>query len=175
MKHSLLRRRTETVHIHMNLAAAESLAIFFFLLGYPGVRLKVSEWIHLISFNFLLLQFVPSLFCSRNYPSWQVLPPYVFTSISAALSCLVCVPNSGWWSSLVIRLRLQLCNVPQEADRMEVCANWFISWFKLGGNKDLNTLAECVYLNHLSTSIYRTFRWKSFDILLSIQFRCLRW
>lgn len=60
MKHSLLRRRTETVYIHMNLAAAESLAIFFFLLGYPGVRLKVSEWIHLISFNFLLLQFVLS-------------------------------------------------------------------------------------------------------------------
>jgi len=35
-----LRRRTETLYIHMNLAAAESLAIFFFLLGYPGVRIK---------------------------------------------------------------------------------------------------------------------------------------
>ncbi|XP_078379699.1 uncharacterized protein LOC144662705 isoform X2 [Oculina patagonica] len=35
-----LRRRTETLCIHMNLAAAQSFAIFFFLVGFPGVRIR---------------------------------------------------------------------------------------------------------------------------------------
>ncbi|XP_058945497.2 adhesion G protein-coupled receptor L4 [Pocillopora verrucosa] len=35
-----LRRRTETLNIHINLAAAEVFAIFFFLIAYPGARIK---------------------------------------------------------------------------------------------------------------------------------------
>ena len=39
---SVFRRRSETLNIHMNLAAAEAFAIFVFLIAYPGARIKVS-------------------------------------------------------------------------------------------------------------------------------------
>ncbi|KAJ7381334.1 G-protein coupled receptor [Desmophyllum pertusum] len=59
-----LRRRTETLYIHMNLVAAQSLAIFFFLVAYPGVRIKdvcfalavLLHYFQLASFCWMLVE-----------------------------------------------------------------------------------------------------------------------